>query len=116
MNSRERILTALAHREPDRVPFDLGGSGSTGIQMPAYRRLRSALRLGAGEPALADVFQQLARVEDDVADRLGVDAKSVAMRSASIFRLEIQDRGDHEVVYDQFGIGRKRPKDGGLYF
>ena len=24
MQSRERILATLAHREPDRVPFDLG--------------------------------------------------------------------------------------------
>ncbi|MCE5207554.1 MAG: hypothetical protein LLG42_04500 [Chloroflexi bacterium] len=30
MNSRERVLTALNHKEPDRVPFDLGETAVPG--------------------------------------------------------------------------------------
>ena len=40
MNSRERVLTALNHKEPDRVPFDLGGTVVTGIHHKAYVALR----------------------------------------------------------------------------
>jgi hypothetical protein len=29
MNSRERVLTALRHEEPDRVPIELDGMAST---------------------------------------------------------------------------------------
>ena len=29
MNSRERVLTALDHQEPDRIPIDLGGRQTT---------------------------------------------------------------------------------------
>ena len=36
--SRERVQTALAHREPDRVPIDLGGN-QTGIHKFAYKAL-----------------------------------------------------------------------------
>lgn len=32
MNSRERVLLALNHKEPDRVPYDMGGTVVTGIQ------------------------------------------------------------------------------------
>ena len=39
-NSRERVRFALEYKEPDRVPFDLGGTAVTGIQTHAYRRLR----------------------------------------------------------------------------
>ena len=28
MTSKERVLTALAHKEPDRVPIDIWGSAS----------------------------------------------------------------------------------------
>ena len=35
MDSRERVITALNHREPDRVPFDLGATGVTGIERQA---------------------------------------------------------------------------------
>ena len=26
MNSRQRVITALNHQEPDRIPIDLGGT------------------------------------------------------------------------------------------
>ena len=43
MNSRQRILTALDHKEPDRVPFDLGSCQVSGIHVVAYKNLRKAL-------------------------------------------------------------------------
>ena len=35
MTSRDRALQVLDHREPDRVPFDLGGTGLTTIHLDA---------------------------------------------------------------------------------
>lgn len=73
MNSRERVQTALAHREPDRVPIDLGGSPVTGISAVAYARLKQYLGLD-GEPVrVADILLQLAEVEEPVRRRFGVD-------------------------------------------
>ena len=40
--SLTRVQTSLDHREPDRVPYDLGGTILTGIHHRAYRRLRQA--------------------------------------------------------------------------
>jgi len=54
MDHRERVLTALDHREPDRVPFDLGGTIATGIHLDAYRALRPALGLAPREPTVVD--------------------------------------------------------------
>lgn len=45
MNSRERMLKAFKHQEPDRVPFDLGSTLTTGISHIAYRRLLPLLGL-----------------------------------------------------------------------
>ncbi len=73
MNSRERVLTALAHREPDRVPLDLGGSLVTGISAVAYGRLKRYLGIGGDPPRVADIVLQLAEVEEPVRHRLGVD-------------------------------------------
>ena len=33
MSSRERVLATINHREPDRVPVDLGGSRVTSIEI-----------------------------------------------------------------------------------
>ncbi len=73
MNSRERTLTALSHREPDRVPIDLGSSLVTGINGVAYHRLKQYLGLDGQPVRLADIILQLAEVEEPVRQRFGVD-------------------------------------------
>lgn len=73
MNSRQRVLTALQHREPDRVPLDLGGHRSSGISAIAYRKLRSYLGLPEATVRVYDIQQQLAVLDSDVLDRFGVD-------------------------------------------
>ena len=45
MNSRERVEAALDHREPDRVPLDLGASPVTGMHVSSVYLLRQALGL-----------------------------------------------------------------------
>ncbi len=43
MTSRERVVAALNHREPDRVPVDIGGGSSTSISVEANERLKRRL-------------------------------------------------------------------------
>ena len=73
MNSRERVMTALNHREPDRVPIDLGGHRSSGIMAIAYNKLKQHLGIETGDIYVYDVVQQLAIIEPEVLDRFGVD-------------------------------------------
>ena len=73
MTPRERVLAALDHCQPDRVPVDFGGHRSSGISAIAYARLREALGLEARPIRVYDPIQQLAVVDDDVLDRFGVD-------------------------------------------
>ena len=44
MTPRERVLTALKHEEPDRVPLDLGGLSTT-IETEPYNELKNYLGL-----------------------------------------------------------------------
>jgi len=74
MTSRERVLAALEHREPDRVPIDLSGHRSSGVAAIAYAKLREYLGLPAKPIRVYDVIQQLAIVDEDVLDRFNVDA------------------------------------------
>jgi uroporphyrinogen decarboxylase len=77
MNPRERILAAIEHREPDRVPLDLGATPSSGISAIAYGRLKRHLGLAGGHTRVYDVVQQLAQPEDVILDRFGVDVLDV---------------------------------------
>jgi len=47
MTSRERVLAALDHREPDRVPIDFSGHRSSGVAAIVYPKLRECLGLSA---------------------------------------------------------------------
>ncbi|MRS05798.1 hypothetical protein EG832_21660, partial [bacterium] len=94
MNSRERILAALAHKEPDRVPFDLGGTVVTGIQATVYQKLRKHIALPEKPVQIVDILQQIACVDDDILDFLGVDVKNVSPRSSAGYQIEISDSAD----------------------
>ena len=74
MNSRERILAAIRHQEPDGLPLDLGATPSSGISAVAYTRLKQHLGLAGGATQVYDVVQQLAQPEDDILARFRVDA------------------------------------------
>jgi uroporphyrinogen decarboxylase len=72
MNSRERVLLALNHQEPDRVPIDVGATRQSGIAASTYHKLKE--RLGLSTPTrVFDLYQMLAEIEEPVLDRLGAD-------------------------------------------
>ena len=73
MTSRDRVLAAVNHREPDRVPIDLGGHRSSGMMAIAYHRLKQHLGITSGDIYVYDFVQQLAIIEPEVLDRFGVD-------------------------------------------
>ncbi|MGD0783731.1 MAG: uroporphyrinogen decarboxylase family protein, partial [Candidatus Aminicenantales bacterium] len=73
MTRRERVLAALDHKTPDRVPVDLGAMRSTGITAGAYGRLKEHLGLGDGFVHVYDVVQQLAQPEQSVLDYWDAD-------------------------------------------
>lgn len=77
MTSRERILAAINHQQPDRVPIDLGATPSSGISAIGYNKLKKALGITGGATRIYDVVQQLAEPEDAVLDALGVDVIDV---------------------------------------
>jgi uroporphyrinogen decarboxylase len=116
MTSRERILTALRHQEPDRVPFDLSSTPVTGIHQVAYRRLRRALGLPEKEPVIWHLMQQLAWVDDDVHDAMQTDAKGLRPKAPSSWTLETSEDADYVYFTDEWGITRRKQKEGGYYF
>jgi len=80
MNSRERVALALEHKEPDKIPLDLGGSVVTGMCVSTVYRLRQALGLDLrGTPVkVIEPYQMLGEIKPDLMEALGVDVISLA--------------------------------------
>jgi uroporphyrinogen decarboxylase len=116
MNSRERLLATLDHREPDRIPYDLGSTQVTGIHVVAYRRLRKHLGLPLREPVLCDAIQQLALPDEDVVEKLGIDVRGLFPLNSHNWNVTPTDEGDQWAYLDEWGITHNRSKQEGLYY
>jgi uroporphyrinogen decarboxylase len=110
MNSRERVLTALAHQEPDRVPIDLGGTVVSTIAIPTYAALRRHLGLPEKSIETLEFVQQVARVDEEVMDRLGVDVIPVFANPPDAPPPALTTAPDGTVSFhDDFGATLKKP-------
>jgi len=80
MNSRERVRTTLEHKEPDRVPIDLGSTGPSGISAIAYNKLCKYLGIKCSSK-IFDVYQQIVILDEPIIERLHVDLKAILPRT-----------------------------------
>jgi len=117
MTSRERVLSALSHQPPDRVPIDLGGN-QTGIHKFAYQALVEHLGLDE-KIEIMDAVQQLARPSEAALERLRVDTRYVHTGAAADFNggivtAERDGRMWHDLT-DEFGVRWSMPDDKPLY-
>jgi uroporphyrinogen decarboxylase len=78
MTSRERVIAALEHREPDKIPVDCGGMRSTGLMGMTYNELKRWLGISEGETKIYDLIQQLVIPEKWYLDKFQVDAVDLA--------------------------------------
>ncbi len=78
MTPRERVLAAINHQEPDRVPLDIGGGSSTSIVVEGYENLKQYLGV-SGETQEANRIFRVARLDERVMQRLGSDCRPLGI-------------------------------------
>ncbi len=77
MNSRERILVAINHKEPDRIPVDIGATPSTGISLVAYQNLIKHIGKEHLKSYTYDVVQEVVQPEMEFLDFYGIDVLDI---------------------------------------
>jgi len=115
MNGRDRVLKALQHKEPDRVPFDMGSSFVTGITKNAYLNFARYMGIGTEKIVFCDTVQQLCVPEEKLLKKLKVDTRGLVPHTG-------REKPDIEVIpgrgktfTDEWGIKWAMPENG-LYF
>jgi uroporphyrinogen decarboxylase len=104
LTSRERVLCALNHEEPDRVPLFIGTSGATTLLAPGYERLKAHLGVKSKTRLLSRALQY-ARMDEEVLERLGSDGRTLLPRAAPS-SLSVTHSGDE--FGDEWGIHWQR--------
>lgn len=108
MKSRERVTTALNHREPDRVPFDCGFVYESYLRIKDYLGLETAGEVLPSSPWLA-VNPPL-----ELIDALSIDLCYIGLRKAKdapVFEYGM------ETFRDEWGVEfKKTEQENGLYY
>ena len=65
-------MCTLSHKEPDKIPLDLGSTLNTGIHVSSLYKLRVRLGL-AGPIKVLDSFFMLGEVDQKLRDKIGID-------------------------------------------
>jgi hypothetical protein len=80
MTSREITLAALGHKVTGKIPFDMGGTGVTGIHVRAVENLRRHYGLDNRPIKVIEPYQMLGEVDDELADETGIDIYGILSR------------------------------------
>jgi len=76
MNHRERVLAALSHQQPDRVPIDLGATRDSSIVIEGYQRLLQHFGI-QDEIRLTSRMMQVVDIDERVLQALDIDTRGV---------------------------------------
>jgi uroporphyrinogen decarboxylase len=110
--SRQRVLCALNHEEPDRVPLFIGTSGATTVLGPGYEKLKAHLGIRCGPIRWLSKPMQYTWMDEEVLVRLGSDGRPiVAGPGESTLRQEVSA----DWIIDDWGVTWRR-KPGVCYF
>ncbi len=77
MTSKQRVLASVSHQEPDRLAVDFGGCFITGVHCSVVESLRDHFGLEKRPVKIAEPYQMLGLVEDDLKDVMGIDVESI---------------------------------------
>lgn len=75
--SRERLVAALNHKQPDRIPIDFSGTSVTGMHVSCVAALRDHYGLEKRPVRVHEPFQMLGMVDDDLKIAMGLDVEGV---------------------------------------
>jgi uroporphyrinogen decarboxylase len=80
MNSRERVVAALNHREPDKVPIDLGGTIASTITHVANEKLKKFLKIDKSGEIVTQPWLEVVLPLDEILDLFETDCRTVRMK------------------------------------
>ena len=117
MNSRERILTALSHNEPDRIPYDLSGTTVTAITRNAYLRAMKhrGLSTEIGNDEI-DPIQQIVIPSEENLRFLKSDTRRIGAQRITNFKNAKRVNGNTIEVTDFYGCDWRFNEGTDLYY
>jgi uroporphyrinogen decarboxylase len=117
MNSSERLIAALNHREPDRIPYDLAGTTVTGISKKAYTRAMQFRGFSFDyDKKEIDPIQQIVTPVEGVLQQLNSDIRRIGSRRIPDFEEIVSVKEGVSELTDAWGCQWKMDESRDHYF
>lgn len=104
MTSRERVVAALSHQEPDLVPIDFGSGMSTSLVVEAYEKLKAELGI-SGETQVLNKLFRVARLDEAAMLRLNSDCRPIQAKGPTHWAPPPTEPGTY---VDVWGVKRRQ--------
>jgi len=116
MTSRERVLTAINHEQPDRIPLVIGVNNATGIKMKPYRGIKNLARIQAPDNYIYD-WPELgtAEIDEETMCRLHSDVRGVLDLEPEEVQKRNRERDPHSDCINSWGSGQTEIVPGDWY-
>ena len=107
MTSRERVLSAINHEQPDRIPLVIGVNNATGIKMKPYKAIKRIAGIQAPDNYIYK-WPELgtAEIDEETMCRLHGDARGVLDLEPVPAMWGYRRRDPHSECIDSWGSGQ----------
>jgi len=113
MTPRERVLTAIHHEQPDRIPLVIGVNNATGIKMKPYKGIKKIAGIQAPDHYIYE-WPELgtAEIDEETMLRLHSDVRGVLDLEPETVLKKNRERAPHSNCMDSWGSGQLEIKPG----
>ncbi|MCX6575564.1 MAG: methyltransferase [Candidatus Aminicenantes bacterium] len=121
MTSKDRVIQALNHKEPDRIPVDFGATAVTGMHVNCVIGLRDHYGLEKRPVKVHEPYQMLGLIDEDLKRVLGIDVEGVYAAETLFgfpnenWRPWLMDDGTEVLVSEHFKVRKDADGDTFIY-
>jgi len=76
MTHRERLMAAVSHKQPDKIPIDLGSTRDSSIVVEGYEKLKSYFN-EKSDNKICDKMMRVVEVDEKILKELDIDTRAV---------------------------------------
>ena len=117
MTSGERLRKALSHEEPDCIPFDIGGTETSGISIVALEQWLNYKGIPYKPVEVFSLETQIGKGGGKgFAKFWCVDTRCLRTDPPSGWKLDIRENQDYKYLESEWEIIWRMPKRNGFYY
>ncbi|HEY82147.1 MAG TPA: hypothetical protein G4O01_02515 [Dehalococcoidia bacterium] len=105
LSHRERVIKALSHQEPDRIPLDLGSTICSSVHITEYQKLKAHFGIEA-EDTIINMMMQTAAVHEPILQALDIDLRLVLPGAPDSRPIVPVGEDGYQ---DEYGVVRRKP-------